>query len=262
MIRENFAKSPSFSFRNNLFYQNDFHSSHSFEACYIAIRNKEGRLYTDDDVVTLPYLPGGHPRSREWKRRAFTMRRLIEHVKRGKGRTILEVGCGNGWLCRHIANLPGTEVAGVDVNETELLQAARVFSNVTNLTFIYANILHGLPFKQFDHIILSASLQYFADVYQLLSILFEHLADQGQIHIVDTPLYSPSAVLDAANRSAEYFTGSGIPEMAHHYHHHTFQSIAGFNPKVNYDPATFLNRVRRKLAVASPFPWIIIESAR
>lgn len=260
-IHETFVKSDDFSFRNNLFYQSNFQGSASFEDLYIDIRRKEDRLYSDEAVKLLPRLAGSHPLSAEWRRRAFTSRRLISYLNSGNRKNILEVGCGNGWFCHQLARLPHTQVAGIDVNETELLQAARLFGQVKNLTLIHGNILQGLPFKQFDHIILLASLQYFDDASHLLGKLFGHLSDDGQIHIADTPLYSPSSALKAARRSAEYFARSGAPEMKHHYHHHTLEAIALFKPRVIYDPGTFLNKLRRKFAFASPFPWIIINRA-
>jgi ubiquinone/menaquinone biosynthesis C-methylase UbiE len=189
------------------------------------------------------------------------MSRLINHLKRRNANKILEVGCGNGWLCHRLSGLPNVEVAGIDVNETELLQAATVFKDAKNLMFIYGDILRGLPFAKFDHVILAASLQYFTDPSLLMRTLLRHLTDGGQIHIVDTPFYSSLSMPQAARRSAEYFNRHGIPEMEHHYHHHTLEAISEFNPKVSYDPKTFLNKLKRKLAHASPFPWIVIDAA-
>lgn len=258
MIKETFLASAAFSFRNNLFYQDEFQGFGSFENLYLGIRKKENRLYPDDIVRSLPRIPCGHPLRKEWRRRAFTLRRLIRHLKRDKGKNILEVGCGNGWLCHWLATLPGTEVVGIDINETELLQAARVFGEMRNLAFIYGDILQGLPFRKFDHIILSASLQYFADVPALVRKLHGHLANNGKIHIIDTPLYSSPSVLDAARRSAEYFARLDAGAMNHHYYHHTWDALAAFNLRLMYDPRTLLNRLRQKLAFASPFPWITI----
>lgn len=258
-IHEVFENSPAFSRRTNLFYQNDFQGSRQFEQAYIDVRKKEGRLYSDDLVPSLPYVQRSHPLWREWRQRGFTMRRLINHLKRRSARKILEIGCGNGWLSHRLAGLPNVEVAGIDVNETELLQGARVFAHVKNLTFIYGDIFRVPPFMPFDHIILSASLQYFPDPLRLLTGLMGHLSARGEIHVIDTPLYSPPSASGAADRSAEYFARHGVPEMTRHYHHHTFETIAAFKPTVHYDPETVLNKLRRKFLFASPFPWIIIH---
>ena len=53
---------------------------------------------------------------------------------------ILEAGCGNGWLCHRLAEIPGAQVIGTDTNFTEIQQAARVFADVSNLHFIYSPI--------------------------------------------------------------------------------------------------------------------------
>ncbi|HET7180009.1 MAG TPA: class I SAM-dependent methyltransferase [Chryseosolibacter sp.] len=261
-IQDTVKNSPAFSLRDNLFYQNDFQGFRQFEQAYIEVRSKEQRMYSDELVAVLPWLDRGHPLWKEWTLRAFTMRRLLSYLERRNARKILEIGCGNGWLCHRLADLPNVEVAGIDVNETELLQGSRVFANAKNLTFIYGDIFRVPPLTPFDHIILSASLQYFPDALHLLRGLMHHLSDRGEIHIIDTPLYSPSSASGAADRSGEYFARHGVPEMTRHYHHHTFETIAGLNPTVHYDPEAVLNKLRRKFFFASPFPWIIIHSTR
>jgi len=97
-----------------------------FEKKYIVIRSLENRLCTDEELAKLPDLPAEHPHHREWEIRRRSVQRLVRYLAgRKRPLEILEVGCGNGWLTHHLAELPGTKVTGIDINFTELQQAAR-----------------------------------------------------------------------------------------------------------------------------------------
>ncbi len=57
----------------------------------------------------------------------------------GEG-AILELGCGNGWLSHLLSQSLQRDVCGIDVNRTELTQAARMFGHDQRLSFIAADI--------------------------------------------------------------------------------------------------------------------------
>lgn len=258
-LRTTFEKSRDFSWANNLFYQLDFPGTGSFEKQYINLRRKENRIYPDEVLVKLPEISADHPLRAEWRIRDNSARKLLKHLQKKPTGKILEVGCGNGWLCHHLAQLPACEVAGMDVNENELLQAARVFSGISNLTFCKADIFKTVPFDRVDCIVLAASIQYFADVPSLLNRLLNLLADEGEIHILDSPFYDDCRIPSARNSSNAYFRGRGFPMMRKYYYHHSWKSIVPFNPGILYDPRDRLNKLRQKLMSASPFPWIVIK---
>src|ERR1700744_419007 len=134
-----------------------------FEKKYIQIRALESRLYTDEELMRLPVISENHPRLKEWQLRAKSARRLTRHIGKGSSSPeILEVGCGNGWLSHLMAEIPGSKGTGVDINFTELQQAARVFSNDPNLRFIHGDIRSGiLEDRRFDYILFSSTLEYF-----------------------------------------------------------------------------------------------------
>src|ERR1700740_506529 len=98
-----------------------------FEELYIGIRHKEGRMYPDEIVKTLPEVPATHPHYAEWMVRKRSSLRLIRYLAAKKRPLrLLEVGCGNGWLCHRLSAIPGAGVTGMDVNHNELEQAVRV----------------------------------------------------------------------------------------------------------------------------------------
>src|ERR1700757_3488867 len=126
-------------------------------------------------------MPAEHAHAREWQVRAQSANRLVRRlsVKR-RPLDILEIGCGNGWLAHHLAEIPGTKVTGVDINFTELQQAARVFSNDPNLRFIHGDIRSGiLGDRQFDCIIFAASMEYFPSLKKIIHYCLAFLKPGG-----------------------------------------------------------------------------------
>jgi 2-polyprenyl-3-methyl-5-hydroxy-6-metoxy-1,4-benzoquinol methylase len=76
----------------------------NFERLYIALREQEQRLYTDEQVRQLPDIDPSHLHYKEWKIRKHSAERLISYLNKKKRRlNILEIGCGNGWLSAQLA---------------------------------------------------------------------------------------------------------------------------------------------------------------
>ena len=263
-IRTYFQENPSFITHNNIFFQRDLYKFNSFEQFYLSLREKENRIYTDDAIKLLPEFPSNHPLTKEWLMRKFTFRRLIRYLDEASEEmnpSILEIGCGNGWLCNHLAAIRGSEVLGIDVNKTELEKASAVFQTRKNLTFACADILTAtLPYASFDYIVLSACIQYFSDLNRLFEKLFTVLSPRGEIHILDSPFYDESDLLPARRRSEKYFIDAGFPEMIEHYHHHTFANLRRFHPRILYNPNSLFNKIKCKLSICSPFPWIMLSN--
>ena len=225
---------------------------------YLRLREKEGRLYSDDIVASLPLIPVGHRFAAEWRARARSASRLIRYLSaRPRPLSILELGCGNGWLS-NLLSKAGHSVFGMDQNRHELKQAARVFRERSHLSFFEADIFSA-PFisARFDVIILASVLQYFQDAPGLMSVLSNYLKPQGEIHILDTRLYLDSELDAAVIRSQQYYASLGFPEMMRYYFHHRASDLDALHPKILYDPQALALRVKRWLGwVDSPFPWI------
>ena len=123
--------------------------------------------------------------------RKQSMKRLMLWLeKKNRSLKILEVGCGNGWLCNQLAQIKNTEVTGLDINSAELQQAKRIFRNNARLKFIAGEINSPiLADKKFDVILFAASIQYFPSLKQVLNNALQHLNESGEIHILDTNFY-------------------------------------------------------------------------
>jgi len=233
----------------------------SFEEIYIKLRKTEGRLYNDDEVKNLPKINISHKYYNEWLIRRHSAMKLIKYLGKNPGnKTVFELGCGNGWLSNMIADSKNTEVIGMDINITELEQAARVFHDKTNLIFIYGNVLNipsSVNFK-FDYLILPSVIAYFAEPALLIDSLLNILNDSGEIHIIDSPFYTNK--YDAKQRTINYYNELGFPEMSGQYHHHSLRDLEKYNYTTLYNSNTILNKIKRRFGkTLSPFPWVRIK---
>jgi ubiquinone/menaquinone biosynthesis C-methylase UbiE len=263
-LRNHLLLNPYLEFKDNIFYQKDFAPKNPFEEIYIKVRDKENRVYSDDVVRALPNFNGSATYQKEWRLRKKSAEQLIKQLTATKVTSILEVGCGNGWLANNLAFNLNAEICAVDINKSELLQGARVFREPRNLLFVYADIFSpALEKEKFDTIILSACIQYFKDLKNLLSRLLELLNTEGRIYILDSPIYASAPDAAAARkRSQRYFESLGFPEMVERYLHHTFQELNDFNCKVLYSPKSLRTLFQRKILQSELpiFPMVSIST--
>jgi SAM-dependent methyltransferase len=231
---------------------------------YLRVRAKEGRLYADDVAAYLPVVSSDHPLRGEWQARADSMRRLLRYLGQlPQPLSILELGCGNGWLSHRISSLRGVSVWGLDRMGIELTQAARLF-NTANVSFLSGDIFSP-PFLpgSFDIILLASVIQYFPDLPALIRCLFPLLSQKGEIHLLDSPLYSESLLTLARSRTKDHYSLLGFPEMADHYFHHSAGILKHFTPHWRYRPDGWQARISRFLGhVTSPFPWLSITKSK
>ena len=228
-----------------------------FEETYLALRRKEGRIYSDEEVRWLPSVDASHPYHAEWRIRKRSSDKLTRYLRNKKqSLKILEVGCGNGWLCYQLSKVEHCKVTGIDINQTELVQAQRIFGEIGNLEFLIGEILDDrIQSRKFDIIIFAASIQYFPSFDETISSCLQVLNANGEIHILDSHFYSDSGTLTARNRSEEYFEAMGYSQMTQHYFHHDVQQLMKYHFKILYNPSW----IRRVLRIdKNPFPWICI----
>ena len=263
-IQDQLKQNVSLNLDNGVFYQTDLAKHSDFEQIYLSLRKKENRLYSDEVVKHLPDVPANHKSKHEWTVRNISANKLIAYLKhKDTNIKILEVGCGNGWLANKMASDLSCDVVAMDINEAELLQGARLFSS-RHLSFLYGDILSiNLNSNRFDCIVLASSIQYFPNIQSLIKQLFQLLSPSGEIHILDSPLYSSdTAVIGAKKRSIDHFMGLGHRDMARFYFHHTREEIGIFNYKILENPDSILSTIKRRLFKATHpvFPWIMIKA--
>jgi len=219
-----------------------------FEDIYFKVREKEGRIYSDKELIQLPYISHHHIYFEEWNLRKKSLRQLMEYLANlNKGLKILEIGCGNGWLSHRLSENPGFQVVGIDPHSEEIDQANRVFKN-SNLCFLKGSIENTqLKGELFDIILFAASIQYFPNLETIISKSFDHINPGGEIIIIDSPFYSKDEIQNAKNRTLDYYTRLGYPNMSEFYFHHSLNELHQFQPSIWYYPNSFLSRISRKV---------------
>ncbi|MCI0450457.1 MAG: class I SAM-dependent methyltransferase [Chlorobi bacterium] len=240
---------------NRVYYLDE--SKPDFEDIYIKLRSAEGRVYSDSEVKPLPDISPNHKHYKEWQVRKKSSEMLVDYIRQKENhKSILDLGSGNGWLTHKLGEINQFEVIGMDVNITELEQAARVFNDKPNLAFVCGDIFK-LELK-FDYIILASVIAYFNDLKKLISALLNNLNSGGEIHIIDSPFYNDTA---KAKRNSEiYYNQIGFPEMAKHYNHHSLDALKEFNYSILYNPNSALNKFKRFFKPSLlPFYWVRVE---
>jgi ubiquinone/menaquinone biosynthesis C-methylase UbiE len=231
------------------------------EQLYLDVRRREGRVPDDATVRQLPHCPASSPYAREWTWRRRTWQRFRRYLLRthaDQPLRVLDLGCGNGWLAHQLTQEPQWEVWAVDLNVEELTQGARLFGR-SNLHFVYADLLDpaatGLPDEGFDVVVLAASVQYFPDLAALVATLKKRLRPGGEIHLLDSPFYPNEAARQAARqRTLDYYTQVGVPEMATYYHHHLWSEVAALGGRNLNNSLTI--KILQKMRWLAVFPWV------
>jgi len=245
---------------NNLKILSDLSKLKEKDSIYIALRKKEGRVYSDEIVKVLPDIEEKHPLSYEWKIRKASFEKLKEYLSnKNQSLEVLDLGCGNGWLGNALAQINDFKVTCVDINLAELEQGARVFGRNKNIKFIFGDIFEttfGLHF--YDIIIIAAAVQYHPSVEKLISRLLRLLKPGGEIHIMDSPIYKMNTVAAAKKRSENYYKQLGFEEMKSNYYHHSWNDFENLSYSVMNRSLKDLFRLNFFKTKHLLFPWIVI----
>ena len=235
-------------------------ASPGWRDAYVRARHREGRLLPDALVAQLPIVPRDHPLLREWRARQDSCARLVRYLRiHPRLHTVLDAGCGNGWLAARMAALSDIAVVGVDVSVVELDQARRVFREVPNLTFLDQDLLSApLPGKGADIVVLASVIQYLPYPARLVSALLDASRVTTEVHVLDSPIYESTEIPGARARTERHYTGIGVPEMAAAYNHHDWRAFDGLSMDVLYRPSGAWRRLDRHVLrrARSPFPWL------
>jgi ubiquinone/menaquinone biosynthesis C-methylase UbiE len=235
-----------------------------FESIYLKVREREKRVYSHNELQNLPFVSYSIPHQKEWEIRARSFSRFKRYLESKKtSLNILDLGCGNGWFSGQLSKSFNHKFYCVDVNITELKQGRKVFES-ENLIFIYADIFSTeFPTNYFDIVMLNASIQYFSEINTLFTKLLSLIKVNGEIHIIDSPIYPESEVENAKKRTQDYYNSIGFSEMINNYYHRSWNEFLEYNFKIMYNPNPIKIKVKKLFSIKdSPFPWIRIKNGQ
>ncbi|MDI3339978.1 MAG: methyltransferase domain-containing protein [Sphaerobacter sp.] len=167
-----------------------------FLAEYTAVRRAEGRGHDLPSYYrALPFDDLSGRFRDDWRIRAVSYQAFVERIlapleaRRGLGLRILDLGAGNGWLSYRLARR-GHAVAAVDLL-TDRYDGLGAYVHYDAVFTPVQAEFDRLPFAdgQADLVIFNASLHYSADYAATLREALRALRPDGQLVILDSPIY-------------------------------------------------------------------------
>ena len=187
---------------------------------YEEIRRQEGRGSSNPAYFrALPFEDFSGSMAEMWRMRAASFATFLEKVvlrSRKDRMRVLDLGAGNGWLSNRLALL-GHQVDAVDIltNDWDGLGAHVHYE--TSFRPVQA-AFDALPFKtrRHDLVVFNASLHYSEDFDNTLSRVLKLLATDGELAIIDTPVYNreESGLEMVHNRQKSFEAQYGFPSNA------------------------------------------------
>lgn len=229
-----------------------------FEKAYLKAHSRANRIVSDAELRELPNTFFYTMHRQQWAIRANLSEKLISYLSKGKTEPkIMDLGCGNGWLSAKMAEIKDSQVVGVDINMTELEQAAKVFPH-KNLEFYFGDIFEDIfPKKEFDYIILFETICYFHKLDKLINRCREYLKDEGEIHILESPFFQEKEIEEAQKDMAVYYEELRAEEMIEYHHFHERQVLHNYDFSILYKPSWLKSVFNKDLSL---HPWIRITN--
>jgi SAM-dependent methyltransferase len=181
-----------------------------FGSEYARHREAEGRAYSGEDLLNLPYLRSG-PLARQWSVRARSFDAFVRHLLRphaariGRPLKLLDLGAGNGWLSYRVA-LEGHQAVALDIRDDGVdgLGAAAPFLKlVPGMMRRVTASFDAIPLDSasLDIAVFNASFHYATDARRALEEAARTVRPDGRLAILDTAFYRREA--DGAAMVAE-----------------------------------------------------------
>ncbi len=113
----------------------------------------EARIYPLEGYLAVAYDNGVHTKHRHTRYHDFFVERLRP------GETVLDIGCGNGFLAYDMASKSGAVVTGIDLGAANIEIARGRFAH-SNVEYRCGDALVDLPSGAFDTVVLSNVLEH------------------------------------------------------------------------------------------------------
>jgi SAM-dependent methyltransferase len=169
-----------------------------FASEYARHRAEEGRGYTGEQLLSLPYLKTG-PHAAQWAIRARTFDTFMERILRPRAieqrraLAVLDLGAGNGWLSYRVA-LNGHDAFALDIRNDGVdgLGASASFRRRTPRMECIVAPFEAVPLPPgtIDISLFNASLHYATELRKVLCEAIRVTRRGGTIAILDSPFYA------------------------------------------------------------------------
>lgn len=119
--------------------------------------------------------------------------KLIDHLKLKEGMTVLDLGCGTGYLTKVLSDRVGAEGKVVAVDpDIERLSIAKKLYSASNIEYILADDM-TFPSCQYDIIYCNAVIHWIHNKPALFKRVFDNLQHGGRFAFTtyDTPVFPP-----------------------------------------------------------------------
>lgn len=139
----------------------------------------------------LPIVSPRDPNASEWQIRRESFETFLRRVC-GNGVStlrVLDVGAGNGWFSHRLATL-GAHAVALDLDDDDRDGLGVAVRSATGATLVQADF-DALPFapRQFDVVVLNASLHYAPDPDRTLAGADRLVAPEGALVVMDSPMF-------------------------------------------------------------------------
>ncbi len=159
---------------------------------------------------------------------------VIDSLKLNPGDVILDVGCGEGKITKHVASrVPEGFVYGFDVSEGMINLAQRDFGELPNVAFTVGDASKFAYDVEFDKILSFFTLQWVKDKPSAFSCIFKSLKPGGEFSLVVTDrnahLKDGREMLLSQDKWQAYFIGYEDPtNVIDNQEYETYLKDAGF----------------------------------
>ncbi len=115
--------------------------------------------------------------------------RILTELNLQSGEYVLDIGSGNGFFVRNVADIigPSGKAIGVDVSDAMTLMAKNLCSGILNIEFETANVTN-LPFDNhaFDVVTSTQCLSYVHEIETALAEIYRVVKPGGRVILIDT----------------------------------------------------------------------------
>jgi SAM-dependent methyltransferase len=173
-----------------------------FRRAYGEHRAIEGRRFSDDELLSLPFLSTG-PLQREWSVRARTFQKFVRRVLEPRADAVeprplrvLDLGAGNGWLCYRV-QLRGHLAVALDVRTDAVDGLAAAHSYRPHIPRMFGRVAASfedvpLVSDAFDIVVFNAAIHYALSLDVVIREAARVTKSTGRIAILDSPFYARS----------------------------------------------------------------------